>query len=171
MLIALLATIILAIYSSSDDFKEIVADKKIRHGAQWLFRAAVVTLVCYLLKCILFAIPLAFLFSALFRYKLNKKRGLDWRYIGPWSSIYDKLWFLFETRNINFKEDVPLLIKHGPTIYNSKEYVFVQKFENRRSLAVLVHEYRRWIHRAGTVAYIFEAVVFVCGSILYLLYA
>lgn len=150
MLLAILATTLLAIYSSNDDFMEIVANKKIRHGAQWLFRAAVVTLVCYLLKCLLFAIPLGFLFSAVFRYKLNKKRGLDWRYISP-SSWYDWQFIRLTYAGCDGERD-DAIEWHG------------------RRYAEL-HIYGRDIHRAGTMAYIFEAVVFIFGSILYLLYA
>ena len=143
MLIALLATTLLALYSSSDDFKEIVAGEKIRHGLQWLFRAAVVTLVCYLTKCLLFAIPLAFLFSALFRYKLNKKRGLDWRYVSP-SNHYD--WFFIRM--------------------TMGRYTRSEALEDWFILGLCQDA-----NRAGLLAYIFEAIVFTAGSILYLLYA
>jgi hypothetical protein len=51
MIPSTLITIALAEYASRDDFQQIGKGSKIRHGLQWLFRAAVVGLACWLDDC------------------------------------------------------------------------------------------------------------------------
>lgn len=137
MIPSTLITIALAEYASRDDFQQIGKGSKIRHGLQWLFRAAVVGLACYLDNCLLYAVPLAFLFSAVFRWRLNGLRGKDWRYVAPWSSVYDMCLFALANQWIPPKPYLSLI----RTAYSVK-----------------------LIHRAGTLAYIFEAVCFVVGT-------
>lgn len=141
MLASTLITIALAEYAARDDFKQIDKGSKIRHGIQWLFRAAVVGLACYLDNCLPYAVPLAFLFSAVFRWRLNGLRGKDWRYMAPWSSVYDMCLFALANQWIPPKPYLSLI----RTAYSVK-----------------------LIHRAGTLAYIFEAVVFVVGTVWYI---
>lgn len=141
MITSTLITLALAEYASRDDFHQIGKGSKIRHGLQWLFRAAVVALACYLDDCMLYAVPLAFLFSAVFRWRLNALRGKDWRYMAPWSSVYDMCLFALANQWIPPKPYLSLI----RTAYSVK-----------------------LIHRAGTLAYIFEAVVFVVGTVWYI---
>ncbi len=141
MLASTLITLALAEYASRDDFQQIGKGSKIRHGIQWLFRAAVVGLACWLDDCTLYAVPLAFLFSAVFRWRLNGLRGNDWRYVAPWSSVYDMCLFAFANQWIPPKPYLSLI----RTAYSVK-----------------------LIHRAGTLAYIFEAVCFVAGTVWYI---
>jgi len=141
MIPSTLITIALAEYASRDDFQQIGKGSKIRHGIQWLFRAAVVALACYLDDCMLYAVPLAFLFSAVFRWRLNALRGKDWRYMAPWSSVYDMCLFALANQWIPPKPYLSLM----RTAYSVK-----------------------LIHRAGTLAYIFEAVCFVAGTVWYI---
>ena len=141
MLASTLITLALAEYASRDDFQQIGKGSKIRHGIQWLFRAAVVALACWLDDCMLYAVPLAFLFSAVFRWRLNALRGKDWRYMAPWSSVYDMCLFALANQWIPPKPYLSLI----RTAYSVK-----------------------LIHRAGTLAYIFEAVCFVAGTVWYI---
>lgn len=141
MLASTLITIALAEYASRDDFQQIGKGSKIRHGIQWLFRAAVVALACWLDDCMLYAVPLAFLFSAVFRWRLNALRGKDWRYMAPWSSVYDMCLFALANQWIPPKPYLSLI----RTAYSVK-----------------------LIHRAGTLAYIFEGACFVAGTVWYI---
>ena len=141
MIPSTLITIALAEYASRDDFQQIGKGSKIRHGIQWLFRAAVVALACYLDDCMLYAVPLAFLFSAVFRWRLNALRGKDWRYMAPWSSVYDMCLFALANQWIPPKPYLSLM----RTAYSVK-----------------------LIHRAGTLAYIFEGACFVAGTVWYI---
>ena len=141
MIPSTLITIALAEYGSRDDFHQIGKGSKIRHGLQWLFRASVVTLACWLDDCTLYAVPLAFLFSAVFRWRLNALRGKDWRYMAPWSSVYDMCLFALANQWIPPKPYLSLI----RTAYSVK-----------------------LIHRAGTLAYIFEGACFVAGTVWYI---
>jgi len=96
-------------YCAWDDFTQIGKDEPVHHVKQWLIRAgisvaAIVVIsgvgeVLTLKMFILMSVAVAFLFSAWFRYRLNKLRGQKWWYMGnsipfrgPGSSIYDGLW-------------------------------------------------------------------------------
>ena len=138
MITSTLITLALAEYASRDDFHQIGKGSKIRHGLQWLFRAAVVALACWLDDSTLYAVPLAFLFSAVFRLSLNLWRGLDWRYVSP-SSWYDWLWMRLVSRIYWDRDDARL--RH---LGRSKEFGW----------------YMYDLHRAGLLAYSVELVVF-----------
>ncbi len=150
MITSTLITLALAEYASRDDFHQIGKGSKIRHGLQWLFRAAVVALACYLDDCMLYAVPLAFLFSAVFRWRLNGLRGKDWRYIGPWSSWYDRRFVVLIAMPYGIKVTSEFI-----------ELVRADYFKNDLRARLI-------IHRAGTMAYIFEAVCFVVGTVWYI---
>jgi hypothetical protein len=144
MIPSTLITIALAEYASRDDFHQIGKGSKIRHGLQWLFRAAVVGLACYLDNCLLYAVPLAFLFSAVFRWRLNGLRDDWWWYLGPMldargskNSKYDSVFHWIAWTSSGQKKD------------HEGYYVYCD-------------------NRAGTLAYIFEAVVFVVGTVWYI---
>jgi hypothetical protein len=82
------------------DAERIAAHKPIKHFRSWIVRAAIVGSLAGLLWRFqgLPLLPLlgfgAFAFSAWFRYRLNKRRGKDWRYVSS-SSEYD--WFYIAT--------------------------------------------------------------------------
>ena len=158
MLASTLITLALAEYASRDDFQQIGKGSKIRHGIQWLFRAAVVALACYLDDCMLYAVPLAFLFSAVFRWRLNKMRGKDWRYVAPWSAVYDCWW-------------VTLILHIEARQWNPMQWTWPKAYHIMAWNAFYQHGsplMRQRIHRAGTMAYIFEAVCFVAGTVWYI---
>ena len=149
MLASTLITLALAEYASRDDFQQIGKGSKVRHGLQWLFRAAVVGLACWLDDCALYALPLALLFSAVFRWRLNGLRRLDWRYVSP-SNWFDWIWLM-----VTVAPGVSMLDKENWTLYHGASYLKRER-------------YTKDVHRAGTMAYIFEAVCFVAGTVWYI---
>ena len=140
MIPSTLITLALAEYASRDDFHQIGKGSKIRHGLQWLFRAAVVGLACWLDDCTLYAVPLAFLFSALFRWRLNGLRGYDALYLGPTNRGFDDSWY--------------------DAVFVWATYHIWNKSGQGR------YKYRT--NRAGTLAYIFEGACFVVGTVWYI---
>lgn len=130
-------------WCAMDDADAIADGRKIRHGLQWALRAAWVLGWCWLFDAWLLALPLAFLFSGVFRLCLNRLRGLDVRYVSP-SNWYDYLFIITQSRGARtLPKDLteaahPLSYAHGGV-------------------------YTKDIHRAGTIAYVFEAVAYGVG--------
>jgi hypothetical protein len=138
-----------AITEALRHFLRIGSNKRINHIGAWTVRALVTGIVWATASfkigysAIPCAIGSAFLFSAVFRYSLNRMRGLDWRYVSP-SSWYD--WqFIRHTlgwgNKINYRKRV-------------REFHGINYFE-----PVGTPEYPVRIHRAGTIAYITEAAI------------
>jgi hypothetical protein len=139
---------------ASWDHEEIVyrirtGGESLDHGPMWWFRAFMVGLLsvpaAHFMGNWLALMPLlligAFGFSAVFRYRLNKLRGLDWRYVAPWSNYYDRVWYAIACR-----------------------YWFTKGM--LRSHRILLKDYHKStisdgsdIHRAGTIAYITELTI------------
>ena len=140
MILPLIITIALAEYAARDDFHQIGNDDKIRHGIQWLFRASVVTLACWLSGTWWLAFGMAGLFSAYFRWRLNTLRELDWRYVSP-SSWYD--WQFIRLTMGRYSRE--------------------QALEDWFILGLCQDALR-----AGTLAYIFEALLFVGVMVAYI---
>lgn len=151
MILPLIITIALAEYAARDDFQQIGKDDKICHGIQWLFRASVVTLACWLSGTWWLAFGMAGLFSAYFRWRLNTLRGLGWSYIGPWSSIYDAAFYSFVHR---------VMFGKWPTVASIQQDKGWYHFFSALPVCICVH-------RAGTIAYIFEGLLFV-GVMVYI---
>jgi hypothetical protein len=90
---ACILTAAFAVWCACDDDLQIAMNKPVKHVRQWLLRASVVTLLCVVIGLPWLAIGLAGLFSAVFRYALNRLRGLS-----PWymsASNYYDAFFLF----------------------------------------------------------------------------
>jgi hypothetical protein len=96
LIILTVFTVAFALWCAADDAEEIAHGKYIRHKLQWVLRAIAVGVPCLLFGVPFFAIGLAFLFSAVFRFRLNRLRGLDWRYVSA-SNIYDSV-FIWAAR-------------------------------------------------------------------------
>lgn len=128
-------TILFALWCSRDDAQQIARHSKIYHGLQWCFRAAVVVAVCYWWASWWLALGMAGLFSAVFRWDLNGRRGLDWRYVSP-SNWYDRLWIWLYS-----------VIDHSQYELGSWGYKTI---------------------KAGTMAYIVEALLFIGVVVAYL---
>ena len=79
--------------------------------------------------------------TAWFRWMLNKERGLDWRYIAPWSNNYDRVWYALSTFGWM---DQDLLELDKKWYFTKDRFMFLKE----------------GVHRAGLLAYTFEALVF-----------
>lgn len=149
-----------AIYCAWDDQQQIQRGQRILHALQWAARTSLVVAVLalftdnshfYSLPQIMFlAIGSGALFSMVFRYCLNRMRGLDWRYVSP-SSRYD--WqFIRHTLNRtnkgkSYRERV---LEYHQSNYFSGDYP----------------KYVMRIHWAGLLAYAVEFMVFVACTYL-----
>jgi hypothetical protein len=129
-----------AVFEAWQDFERINNHEDIDHRAGWMVRAFV---TCYLWgaasiwigwDAAIYAVASAFLFSAVFRYALNRMRVLDWRYVAPWSNIYDKA--IWSVTFFGYEPITWSLYRQG---YLSGKPGYVSD-----------------IHRAGTIAYITE---------------
>jgi hypothetical protein len=125
------------------------------HAPMWRFRAAMVGGSAVTLWWFL-DIPLlpllgfgAFAFSAWFRYRLNKRRGKDWRYIAPWSNVYDCFWMTF-TMHVESK------------VWQPWRFAWPSGWQLDAFKAFYVENSPRMrdtIHRAGLYAYITELTI------------
>lgn len=142
-----------AFREASNDADTIAKDRAVYHIPSWFRRAALmmslmVTSTCFidldLTSLLGFMLMSAGGFSALFRWKLNSLRGKDWRYIAPWSNVYDRVWYTLT----NFR------YRHSCWIGWHKYWYFQKDcYEKAHSD----------IHRAGTLAYIAESIAFAGG--------
>ena len=150
MIIPILTTLALAELSARDDARQIRRNIIIDHVMQWYIRALVVLGVCLVFCVPWLSIGLAGLFSAVFRWRLNRLRGLDVRYIAPWSSFYDRAFHAAVLR-----------MRHG--FWISVEFLGEERdiyFGGRGIDPTSTQCAKDDIHRAGTIAYIFEGLVF-----------
>lgn len=123
------------------DYRLAHGGESIRHGPMWRFRAAIVGVPAIVLGMLLggwltalcMAAGCAAVFAMRHRYRLNKLRGLDWRYIAPWSNVYDRIWYREKTDWLEWTKD-----RYG-------------KFGCERITEA--------IHRAGTITYITEITI------------
>ena len=136
-----------ALLWAARDARDIRNGKDINHGVRWALRAAIevgVTLAAmpFGWGALLTTIAAGFMFSALFRFLLNTMRGRHWAYVSP-SSWYD--WQFL--KRIWFTVDGYVTTQMHAVIYHNKVYPNGPFYLSAN-------------HRAGTLAYIFEAVVF-----------
>jgi len=143
-----------AVFEAWMDNERIEAHERIDHIEGWVIRAIVTIFIWTVasfkigLDAIPCAIGSAFLFSAVFRYSLNRMRGKDWRYVSP-SSWYD--WFFLQ---------VAVLM-----IMGRKNYLV-----NPSGRYAENEHYRARVHRAGTIAYITEATI-TAACVLWVVFA
>ena len=145
----------LAVYCAWDDANEIKNDEKILHLLQWCIRflvavGMVAVVAGFGLKATFLAIGSGASFSMVFRYCLNRMRGLDWRYVSP-SSWYDWQFIRHSLDWINKGSGY-----RGRVLEEHQSSYFSGNFP----------AYVRCIHRAGLVAYVLELVVLVGCSYL-----
>jgi len=142
---------------STSDANRITENKPINHRDE-LIERTVLGAVCFLGTIllirdwkVLWLAPAGWgWFTMWFRYRLNKKRGLDWRYISP-SNGYDWFWMRATSPN-RFVNGLREKVKTH----------FAHHYENTPA-------FRKGHHRAGTIAYAFEALTFLLGSTLFFL--
>ena len=140
----ILWTLLLAVWSAVDDADQIAAGERLNKALQWCIRAFGVTAFCVACGLWWMALPMGALFSSVFRFDLNRRRGLDWRYVAPWSSLYDRVMFTIANQWYPEKAWAALLCSGYHRGYS---------------------EATKQVHRAGLLAYIAEAVMIV-GAVL-----
>jgi hypothetical protein len=149
-------TIAIAILSAWYDKTRIAGGYAIMHIPRWLVRAALVCLAALLFKLPWMVLGLWGLFSAVFRFALNKWRGLDWRYVSP-SNWYDYA-FLLVSGAWGWKP-------HGEwTWSNWRAFMRAQ-----HTGYDLDDQYAEAVHDAGVAAYIVELAAFVTVTALHLI--
>lgn len=161
VLLAFLPIVILfAIACAGWDNEEIIyrirtGGESLDHAPMWQFRALCVVILsipaAHLLGNWWTLVPLwvmgAFGFSAAFRYRLNRLRGLDWRYCSP-SSWYD-YGFLVLSGAWQWKP-------HSRWTWSNWRGFMRHSHWNNYELNP---PYVKQVHRAGTIAYITEITI------------
>jgi hypothetical protein len=144
-----------AMFEARQDFERIQEGDHIDHISEWFIRASVTLFIWGVasfkigIDTIPCAIGSAFLFSAVFRYSLNKLRGKDWRYVAPWSAIYDCFWMMISIHITSFRfTDVRRM---WPTKAHLDGFRVFYVAES----GVMTNA----VHRAGTIAYAFEVLI------------
>jgi hypothetical protein len=148
---------VFAVFEAWQDFEIINNHEEVEHINAWMLRAFV---TCYLWgaasiwigwDAAIYAVASAFLFSAVFRYALNRMRVLDWRYVSQ-SNFYD-LVFMSISWLTMAREWIPPL--GSMQLYGRRNY-----YDNRSGLLPPIGlHWKQMIHRAGTVAYITELTI------------
>lgn len=143
----ILWTVFIAIWSAYDDAEEIAAGVKLNKALQWCVRALGVTAFCVAAGQPWLSVGMGALFSMVFRFTLNKLRGLDWRYVSP-SSWYDFMLIWGCWYREGHARPTPRL-RRTAQIYHRNLYPEVD----------FLNLYREAVHRAGLLAYIVEGLV------------
>lgn len=100
--------------------------------------------------------PMAWgLFTMSFRFLLNRKRGLDWRYISP-SSDYDWMWMRITGAVV--RPHNRWSWKNYRAMVSGSFWINYEEDDG---------ECARAVHRVGTIAYIIEATVFAAATFAY----
>lgn len=125
---------------------------RIDHPKAWCFRVTVMALIVSLLTLVVElwqAVPLLAIsgasFSASFRYRLNKMRGMHTCYISPWSNVYDGLFYRLYMWSYT-------LFRFGMWIWPTNDMLHVTMVGYTRGATVSV----QGIHRSGRLAYVSE---------------
>jgi hypothetical protein len=172
-----------AVFEAWQDFERIEAHERIDHIEGWVIRAIVTIFIWGVasfkigLDAIPCAIGSAFLFSAVFRYSLNRMRGKDWRYVSP-SSIYDSWWILCSIMvgqlditwrdQFTVKEARRIMQDHGVLI-KASEVHWIDRTDGP-DLNLLPSWYVKQVHRAGPIAYITEFTI-TAACVLWVVFA
>jgi hypothetical protein len=149
--ILIVAIVCVAYMEASDDYNSIVRNIPITHVdpgryivcAVWALVLAAFAQTWWAL--LYFPITWA-VFTISFRFLLNRKRGMDWRYISP-SNGYDWFWMRATSPN-RFVNGLREKVKTH----------FAHHYENTPA-------FRKGHHRAGAFAYAFEALLVLVPSI------
>jgi hypothetical protein len=175
--IFLLLVLVFAWAEAKKDARLIREGKWINHTGSWQARAFAVSMgsfimplfmgpiseqvVLYPWKTVaLLCIASGALFSLAFRVFLNRRRGLDWRYVAPWSSWYDRVWYtiLYWLNEIRYRR------KYWAVSRTMLEQVR-DDYQGRTML--IAQEYAEiYVHRAGLLASIVELTAAAVAMIL-----
>jgi hypothetical protein len=165
---ACILTATFAVWCACDDDLQIAMNKPVRHVRQWLLRASVVTLLCVVIGLPWLAIGLAGLFSAVFRYALNRLRGLSPWYVSP-SNWYDYLLILFSANGYTDWKLSEYIRLHGKVYFCDLPSHLEWRNRNEGSDQYWRDQWQSVIHRAGKIAYAVELVVFVSVLLMHVL--
>jgi hypothetical protein len=141
-----------AVFEAWQDHGRIKHHIYINHVRSWTERAIIVSLMWGIASfkigysAIPCAIGSAFLFSAVFRYCLNRLRGKDWRYMSP-SAWYDYGWLMLAGA---------WEWKQPRWTWRNWQGFMVNSHWNNYELNL---PYVLQVHRAGTIAYITEVTI------------
>ena len=138
MIIAIVLTIIYALWEAKGDYDDIEGGVFINHVQRWLTRATIAGVFGFFLWGPFQLLAIAMLFSAVFRYELNRRRGMNPFYVAPWSNFYDRVFYSIVLSRWLSKGEAFLVERN----YYSGEYT-------------------EDIYDAGKVAYVVEAVLVV----------
>lgn len=152
MIAIIMITVFMAMSSAADDDHQIRADRPIHHGAQWMARAFVLVILAWLLDQTWMVLGLWGLFSAVFRFSLNRFRGLDVRYLSP-SSWYD--WTFIWIGSL------PGRGFYVSALLDNEARKTIEAQWGTVGYHAGWEPYVRWAHRGGTIAYIVELASFV----------
>ena len=175
---ALIAFLLWSLFCSNQeadqDYRLIVANKPVKHTlSEWIDRAGMVVIggIIILFVWMIFSglgifkmrlllwIPAGWaMFTMGFRFLLNRKRGLDWRYISP-SNWHDWVFLWLGSipgRGMYFGA---LCKRKAKKSFND---IWVSKGYHAGWEPWIL-----WTHRGGTLAYIFEFTVLLASTIAY----
>jgi hypothetical protein len=141
MIISIILIILYALWESKRDFDDIEADVTINKVERWSGRALVGGAIGFVLWGPLQLIVVAFLFSLVHRYDLNRRRGRSPFYVAPWSSFYDRAFYSM-TSGRWFSKEEALLVQ--------RNYILGECTEE--------------IYEAGKAAYVVELTVILLVS-------
>lgn len=161
-----------AICAADDKFK-IDENHHIDHGRALKIRVLVLGLIflaafaVYSCKSLwwhgLLLLPIGWAWwTMLFRFSLNRMRGLDWRYVSP-SNNTDLWWMSVSWLTISSKWVPPF---GSMRIYGSRDYYHNPQTNGSLRIGV---EWKRMAHRAGAIEYAFELAVFAGSTVAYFL--
>ena len=151
---------VIAFSEACHHFKDIERHRPINHGYALAFRIAIGSVMFAVMSVthwllaedyrFLLLAPMGWAWwTAWFRFLLNNMRGKDWRYVSP-SNWYDRLFLGYGFRRMSFWD-------------------LVAAKSSYRGLYGNAPEVTRHVHRAGTLAYVFEALVFAASIAAYFL--
>lgn len=165
------------------DNERIEAGERIDHIEGWVIRAIITIFIWGVASfkigysAIPCAIGSAFLFSAVFRYSLNKIRRKDWRYVSP-SNWYDTASILFSIMvgqlditwrdQFTVKEARRIMKDHG-VLMKASDLHWIDRTDGP-DLNLLPSWYVKQVHRAGTIAYITEFTI-TAACVLWVVFA
>lgn len=161
--------LLVAAHQARQDAQTIAVNVPIFHVAGWVTRAVLCGGTAFALALAEgnFAVTFPLLcgvaygsFTPAFRWMLNRRRGLDWRYCSP-SSWYDRVFIRWAYRD--WPSALGWAMDNHHRIYCSSETAI----EFRPGYAMLVSSYRECVHRAGSLAYMVEGAVLAASVLIY----
>jgi len=103
-------------------------------------------------------------FTGVHRLSLNLMRGFDWRYIAPWGNATDRMYYSISLLGMW----IVAMVRQGrylsPLIYWPDDLELLDDRETYH-LKSPIYGTRTQVHRAGTLAYIFETFILAASIV------